>query len=81
LETSEPALAAYLARQVPMARGSVVWGKEGEERWPLDITAYLTKELPPLEYVTSLRAVVLRDDAVLTMEDNDGLHILPGGRL
>jgi ADP-ribose pyrophosphatase YjhB (NUDIX family) len=73
-------LAAYLARQVPVARGSVVWGKEGEERWPLDITGYLTQELPPLAYVTSMRAVVLRGGAVLAMEDDDGLHILPGAR-
>lgn len=80
METCENALAAYLARQVPVARGSVVWGKEGEERWPLDVAGYLTKAVPPLAYVTSVRALVLRGDALLVMEDEAGLHILPGGR-
>ncbi len=80
MDDPDPTLAAYLARQIPVAWGSVVWGKDGEERWPLDMTGYLTSEMPPLAYVTSLRAVVLRDDAVLAMEDDDGLHILPGDR-
>lgn len=76
----DPPLAAYLAGRDPVARGSVVWGKEGEERWPLDVTAYLTEDCPPLAYVTSVRALVLKDDALLAMDDEAGLHIMPGGR-
>jgi ADP-ribose pyrophosphatase YjhB (NUDIX family) len=80
LDDAEPNLAAYLARQLPAARGSVVWGKEGEERWPLDVAAYLTEDCPPLAYVTSVRALVLKGDALLAWEDEAGLHIMPGGR-
>lgn len=37
--------------------------------------------LPPLDYVVSVRAVVVRDDQVLTVRDPNGLHITPGSRI
>ena len=45
--------------------------------------AYLGDEMPPLDYVTSARVVVLRDDSVLVVREpgDEHVHILPGGRL
>jgi 8-oxo-dGTP pyrophosphatase MutT (NUDIX family) len=47
------------------------------------MSAYLGDEMPPLDYVTSARVVVLRDDSVLVMREpgDEHMHILPGGRL
>jgi ADP-ribose pyrophosphatase YjhB (NUDIX family) len=47
---------------------------------PLRITGYLSDELPPLDYVTSVRTLVFQGGALLVMRNRDGLHILPGGR-
>lgn len=47
---------------------------------PLRVRSYLIDVLPPLELVTSVRAVVLRGDQVLVARDPDMTHILPGGR-
>ncbi len=41
---------------------------------------YLTPEAPPLDWVTSVRSVVLRDGLVLLAHNLDGYHVLPGGR-
>jgi hypothetical protein len=49
-------LAGFLANRTPAATEPVVWG----ERLRLVATAYLTADAPPLRYVTSVRAVVLR---------------------
>jgi ADP-ribose pyrophosphatase YjhB (NUDIX family) len=68
-------LAAFLARHTPQAEGSVVWGGD-----PLRITAYLGREPPPLAYVTSVRSLVFREDALLVLRNRDGTHIMPGGR-
>jgi ADP-ribose pyrophosphatase YjhB (NUDIX family) len=68
-------LAAFLARHTPRAEGSVVWGED-----PLRITAYLGHEQPPLAYVTSVRSLVFRGDALLVLRNRDGIHIMPGGR-
>jgi ADP-ribose pyrophosphatase YjhB (NUDIX family) len=40
----------------------------------------LTAKTIALAYVTSVRALVCKGDALLVMEDEAGLHILPGGR-
>lgn len=58
---------------------------ESELEWPggvrLRIRGYLTDETPPLAYVSSVRAVVLRGDDVLFFRDRGGrAHLLPGGR-
>jgi 8-oxo-dGTP pyrophosphatase MutT (NUDIX family) len=68
-------LAAFLARHTPRAEGSAVWGRD-----PLRITAYLGREVPPLDYATSVRSLVFREDALLVLRNRDGLHIMPGGR-
>lgn len=53
-----------------------MWG----EQMRLHVAVYLSHETPPLSYITSVRAVVLRDGAVLMQQDRDSRHILPGGR-
>ena len=47
----------------------------------LEIRSYISSEVPPGELVSSVRAVVLREDSVLTMNNLYGDHILPGGRV
>ncbi len=46
----------------------------------LQLTSYLAEDIPPLEYVTSARAIVLQGDTVLVVRYPDSLSILPGGR-
>jgi ADP-ribose pyrophosphatase YjhB (NUDIX family) len=51
--------------------------------WPpiqLRARTYLTTTLPPLELVSSVRAVVQSRDQLLVVRDPVGVHILPGGR-
>lgn len=53
-------------------------------RWPtgtLRLACYLTDTTPPLQYVTSARAVVTNGRQVLVVQDPGNRHILPGGRL
>lgn len=56
--------------------------------WPtarFEVNTYLHNQVPPLAFVTSIRAVVLHNQKgnsceVLVVQDPDGYHILPGGR-
>ena len=51
--------------------------------WPaarFAVNSYLHATPPPAEFITSVRAVVLRDQEVLMVQDPDGYHIIPGGR-
>jgi ADP-ribose pyrophosphatase YjhB (NUDIX family) len=70
-------LARFLDMQTPLAAEVQVWAGGAT---PLRITGYLTPDFPPLAYVTSVRAVVLRAGEVLVLRNTDGPHILPGGR-
>lgn len=70
-------LATFLARYHPRAKGTTVWG---DGMIHLQVASFLTDDLPPTEYVTSVRAVVFRDDSVLAFRDQHGVHVLPGGR-
>lgn len=75
-----PDLATALAGQTPLAEDSVVWGKGSAAPLPLRIAGYASADTPPLTYVTSVRALVFRDDALLALPEPDATHILPGGR-
>ena len=70
-------LAAFLSRHTAGAQEEAIW-LDGLIR--LRITCYLADEEPPAEYVGAARAVVWRDDQVLTVRNPDGWHVLPGGR-
>jgi ADP-ribose pyrophosphatase YjhB (NUDIX family) len=72
-------LGRFLAGYAPDDVQMVEWGAEGNPG-PLRVAGYLSRELPPLPYVTSVRAVVSRGDLVLVMRNRDGVHILPGGQ-
>ena len=69
-------LHAFLMRCTPVASEGVEWG----ERMRLRATAYLSQDLLPLPYVTSVRAIVHCGESVLVQQDRDSRHILPGGR-
>ncbi len=71
-------LLEYLSRHQPVSEESAVWDNR---LLPLRITAYLAADMPPLEYVTSVRAIVLCRNCVLVVRDAAGtFHIMPGGR-
>ena len=66
----------FLVRCTPVTTEVVEWGPQLRLR----ATAYLGQDLPPLRFVTSARAVVLRGESVLVQQDRDSRHVLPGGR-
>jgi ADP-ribose pyrophosphatase YjhB (NUDIX family) len=54
-----------------------------QTEWPplrLRVRTYLTATLPPLDLVTSVRALVRQGDQILVVRDPVSVHILPGGR-
>ena len=72
-------LSYFLASGTHLCDESVTWGNG---TIPLQMKYYLANEEPPLKYVSSVRAIVFRDQAVLVVTDHDGQrYILPGGRL
>ena len=58
-----------------MATGSVVWGVT-----PLLLTCYLTERQPPIELIVSARAVLAGPGGTVFAFDDNGAHVLPGGR-
>ena len=70
-------LTAFLARHKPVTNADALW-RGGTIRLRSD--SYLSRDSPPLAYVTSVRSVVLRRDDVLTVRNRDEWHVLPGGR-
>ena len=51
--------------------------------WPparLRVRTYLTTTLPPLDLVSSVRALMRQGDQILVVRDPSNVHILPGGR-
>jgi len=54
-----------------------------QTEWPpaqLRVRTYLTARLPPLDRVSSVRALVRQQDRILVVRDLVSVHILPGGR-
>ncbi len=72
----DPDLSSFLARHALVVTESVTWGNQ----FRFLVANYLCDECPPLQFVTSVRAIVLLDSSVLVQRDQDSLHILPGGR-
>jgi 8-oxo-dGTP pyrophosphatase MutT (NUDIX family) len=72
-----PDLACFLGRHTPLVQETMAW-RDG--RLPLCVTCYRSDELPPLEYVTSVRGLLLREGSVLVVRDPRTTHLLPGGR-
>jgi ADP-ribose pyrophosphatase YjhB (NUDIX family) len=68
----------FSATMTPIAEEQIVWCG-GTIR--LQLKVYLARELPSLEYVTSVRAVLMSDTGCAVLRNADGVHVLPGGRL
>jgi ADP-ribose pyrophosphatase YjhB (NUDIX family) len=68
-------LARFLASLTPTATEADQWGE-----LTFQVAGYLTANAPPLEYVTSVRAVVTQGENALVITSPDREHILPGGR-
>jgi 8-oxo-dGTP pyrophosphatase MutT (NUDIX family) len=69
-------LSLYLASLgAPVCEEYVTWGRQ-----VLRVQSYVGDADPPVEYVTSVRCIVLRGDQVLVVRDPEELHIIPGGR-
>lgn len=67
----------FLNQLVPQAMHEEVWG--GDQRF--EVSSYLTQNLPPLEFISSVRVVVLKAGEVLVIHDSsDTDHVVPGGR-
>src|SRR5262245_55659567 len=73
-----PDLVAFLSHQTASAEDNVQWDNG---RLQFHVTSYLSQEQPPAAVITSVRALVTRDDNILVVRDPEMVHILPGGRL
>jgi 8-oxo-dGTP pyrophosphatase MutT (NUDIX family) len=72
-------LSDFLAGRTRLCEETVTWGNG---TLPFQIICYLSDKLPPLKYVSSVRAIVFRgDDALVITEKNGHVYILPGGRV
>ena len=68
----------FLSNFTAVANESMTW-YGGEIK--LAVSSYVTDELPPPDYITSVRSLVFHKDRILLMENKDRAHILPGGRI
>lgn len=68
----------FLKNKHPIATDSDVWANG---TMPLTIKSYCCPEMPPSEYITSIRCILLHQDKVLVMRNSNGHHIIPGGRI
>ncbi len=75
---SDRAADEFLRRYSPVAVETSVW-RAGEIE--LTVSAYITCDEPPPELVTSVRALVFRDESILLMQNVNGPHVHPGGRV
>ena len=74
------ALVHFLNKRTPLAEETAVWPWQ-DRQMPLRIRAYAGQELPPLDYVGSVRALLFRDDQIMVIRDVwNHYHIVPGGR-
>ncbi|HEX3271610.1 MAG TPA: NUDIX domain-containing protein [Ktedonobacterales bacterium] len=71
----DTALNAFLRDLASAATEADQWGEMA-----FQVAGYLTANMPPLEYVTSVRAVVTQGEHALVITSPDREHILPGGR-
>jgi len=75
----EEQLYNFLTTGTYLCSESVTWGNG---TIPLQSKYYLSNKQPPLKYVSSVRAIVFRENSVLVITSRQGqLYILPGGRV
>ncbi|MAE11006.1 MAG: hypothetical protein CL876_03675 [Dehalococcoidales bacterium] len=76
METLDSQLANYLASSRLLAEDSFSWGE-----MPLEMACYLNSEQPPVRYLSSVRAIVFRDDNVhILREKRNHFYLMPRGR-
>jgi len=69
-------IATFLTNHQPVAEEPADWGAI-----QLTIWTYLSRAQPPRALITSARSVAIRAKEILVMQNRDGTHILPGGRI
>ena len=75
-------LAAFLRGRSPLAEEEIVWSGGGLRLVQTRSTYALEKTAsPPLQLVTSVRALLTRGADIMVVRDPAGCHIVPGGRL
>ena len=76
---TDPAVDEFLKNYSPVDVETDASWRAGEIE--LTISAYITCDEPPPPLVSSVRALVFRDENILLMQNVNGLHIFPGGRV
>ena len=72
-------LLPFLRQHPPQVKDEVVWHWQGHDL-VMRLTDHLSDVPPPVEWVTSVRCVVLWRGRVLVVQGHHHHHILPGGR-
>ena len=76
------ALKAFLEGRTPLVKEDISWYGGGLELVQTRFTYQLEDTAaPPTELITSVRAILTRGPDVIVVQDTEGQHILPGGRL
>lgn len=70
--------ASFLSDKQPALVSYVSWGRQ---QLDFDVASYLSTDIPPADLITSVRGIVLYEDRVVVLENEDGRHFMPGGRL
>jgi len=71
----ERTVAAFLRDHRPSSREPIAWSNG----LSFEFTSILTKDLPPLPLITSVRAILECNGEVLVFEDDLAPHVIPGG--
>ena len=76
---SDPAADQFLKNYSPVDVETDASWRAGEIK--LTISSYVTCDEPPPQLVSSVRALVFRHESILLMQNVNGPHICPGGRV
>lgn len=72
----ERTVAAFLRDHRPSTREPIAWSNG----LSFEFTSILTKDLPPLPLITSVRAILECNAEILVFDDEAVSHVIPGGR-
>jgi len=71
-------LSAFISAGTLISESTAEWG----EKIRLRVCYYLADRVPPFEYVSSVRAILFRSEAVVVVKEKSGqFYIIPGGRV
>ena len=78
----DQALKRFVQGRTPLAEERLDWSGSGKEFVQTRYTYALEgAAIPPLELVTSVRAILTRGAEMMVVRDPGGEHIVPGGRV